>query len=93
VAVVAETEEDEPPRADVFDLMNIVPYVRKFKTSEWQHSSTVTDHRQGADEPDPVSGKPLDTSQLIKLNFFKVCRVRVQFEDREPETGDNSSHR
>ncbi|GFZ47690.1 peptidylprolyl isomerase [Saitozyma sp. JCM 24511] len=52
VAVIAETEEDEPPRADVFDLMNIVPYVRKFKTN-------------------PVSGKPLDTSQLIKLNFFK----------------------
>jgi hypothetical protein len=23
---------------------------------------------------DPVSGKPLDTSQLIKLNFFKVSR-------------------
>jgi len=23
---------------------------------------------------DPVSGKALDTSQLIKLNFFKVCR-------------------
>lgn len=23
---------------------------------------------------DPVSGKPLDTSQLIKLNFFKVRR-------------------
>ena len=23
---------------------------------------------------DPVSGKPLDTSQLIKLNFFKVYR-------------------
>jgi hypothetical protein len=37
VAVIAETEEDEPPRADVFDLMNIVPYVRKFKTSEWHH--------------------------------------------------------
>jgi peptidyl-prolyl cis-trans isomerase-like protein 2 len=37
VAVIAETEEDEPPRADVFDLMNIVPYVRKFKSSEWHH--------------------------------------------------------
>jgi hypothetical protein len=33
VAVIAETPEGEPPRADVFDLLNIVPYVRKFKTS------------------------------------------------------------
>jgi hypothetical protein len=23
-------------------------------------------------DADPVSGKPLDTSKLIKLNFFKV---------------------
>ncbi|WWC86927.1 peptidyl-prolyl cis-trans isomerase-like 2 [Kwoniella dendrophila CBS 6074] len=52
VAVIADTEPGEPPRADVFDLLNIVPYVRKYKTN-------------------PVSGKPLETSQLIKLNFFK----------------------
>jgi hypothetical protein len=31
VAVIAT---DEPTRADVFDLLNIVPYVRKYKTSE-----------------------------------------------------------
>lgn len=35
VAVVAEPEEGVPPRADVFDLLNIVPYIRKFKTSRW----------------------------------------------------------
>ncbi|WWC59286.1 peptidyl-prolyl cis-trans isomerase-like 2 [Kwoniella dejecticola CBS 10117] len=52
VAVLAEIEGNEPPRADVFDLLNIVPYVRKYKTN-------------------PVSGKPLETSQLIKLNLFK----------------------
>ncbi|TXT08649.1 hypothetical protein VHUM_02777 [Vanrija humicola] len=52
VAVVADTAPGEQPRADVFDLLNIVPYVRKFKTN-------------------PVTGKPLETSQLIKLNFFK----------------------
>ncbi|WVR04605.1 peptidyl-prolyl cis-trans isomerase-like 2 [Kwoniella sp. DSM 27419] len=52
VAVIAETGPGEALRADVFDLLNIVPYVRKFKTN-------------------PVSGKPLDTSQLIKLNFAK----------------------
>ncbi|WVF69841.1 peptidyl-prolyl cis-trans isomerase-like 2 [Kwoniella sp. CBS 6097] len=52
VAVIADTAPGEAPRADVFDLLNIVPYVRKFKTN-------------------PVSGKPLDTSQLIKLNFSK----------------------
>ncbi|KAL7423807.1 cyclophilin peptidyl-prolyl cis-trans isomerase Cyp8 [Cryptotrichosporon argae] len=48
VAVIDEPDQ----RADVFDLLNIVPYVRKFKTN-------------------PVTGKPLDTSALIKLNFFK----------------------
>ncbi|KAK4685334.1 peptidyl-prolyl cis-trans isomerase-like 2, partial [Tremellales sp. Uapishka_1] len=52
VAVIADTKPDENPRADVFDLLNIVPYVRKFKTN-------------------PVTGKPLETSALIKLNFFK----------------------
>ncbi|WVQ76076.1 peptidyl-prolyl cis-trans isomerase-like 2 [Cryptococcus sp. DSM 104548] len=52
VAVVAEPKEGEAPRADVFDLLNIVPYIRKYKTN-------------------PVSGKPLETSQLIKLNFFR----------------------
>jgi peptidyl-prolyl cis-trans isomerase-like protein 2 len=34
VAVVADTAPGEQLRADVFDLLNIVPYVRKFKTSE-----------------------------------------------------------
>ena len=34
MAVLAETEGDETPRADVFDLLNIVPYIRKFKTSK-----------------------------------------------------------
>lgn len=34
MAVIADTKEGEAPRADVFDLLNIVPYVRKFKTSE-----------------------------------------------------------
>jgi peptidyl-prolyl cis-trans isomerase-like protein 2 len=34
VAVLAEVGPDETPRADVFDLLNIVPYIRKFKTSE-----------------------------------------------------------
>ncbi|ORX38871.1 hypothetical protein BD324DRAFT_617632 [Kockovaella imperatae] len=52
VAVIADTGPDETPRADLFDLLNIVPYVRKFKSN-------------------PVSGKPLETTQLIKLNFFK----------------------
>ncbi|ORY31009.1 peptidyl-prolyl cis-trans isomerase-like 2 [Naematelia encephala] len=52
VAVIAETPEDEHPRADVFELLNIIPYIRKFKSN-------------------PVTGKPLDNSQLIKLNFFK----------------------
>lgn len=33
MAVLADLEEGQPPRADVFDLLNIVPYVRKFKTS------------------------------------------------------------
>lgn len=35
VAVIAEPEPNSegPLRADVFDLLNIVPYVRKFKTS------------------------------------------------------------
>ncbi|TYJ53572.1 peptidyl-prolyl cis-trans isomerase-like 2 [Cryptococcus floricola] len=52
VAVVAQPKEGEAPRADVFDLLNIVPYIRKYKTN-------------------PVSGKSLETSQLIKLNFFR----------------------
>ncbi|RXK37207.1 peptidyl-prolyl cis-trans isomerase-like 2 [Tremella mesenterica] len=52
VAVIADAEEGQAPRADVFDLLNIVPYIRKYKTN-------------------PVTGKPLDTSQLIKLNFAK----------------------
>lgn len=53
VAVISEATPTNPtPRADVFELMNIVPYIRKFKTS-------------------PVTAEPLDTSQLIKLNFFK----------------------
>jgi hypothetical protein len=34
VAVLADVVEGETPRADVFDLLNIVPYIRKFKTSE-----------------------------------------------------------
>lgn len=34
VAVIAETKPDESPRADVFDLLNIVPYIRKYKTSQ-----------------------------------------------------------
>jgi hypothetical protein len=34
---VAVIPADEPTRADVFDLLNIVPYVRKFKTSECSH--------------------------------------------------------
>jgi len=56
VAVITEPSPTNPtPRADVFELMNIVPYIRKFKTN-------------------PVTGEPLDTSQLIKLNFFKVSR-------------------
>ena len=33
MAVIADTEAEETPRADVFDLLNIVPYVRKFKSS------------------------------------------------------------
>lgn len=37
VAVIAT---DEPTRADVFDLLNIVPYVRKYKTSEWTAPAT-----------------------------------------------------
>ncbi|KAK8847361.1 peptidyl-prolyl cis-trans isomerase-like 2 [Kwoniella newhampshirensis] len=52
VAVIADPKPGEPPRADVFDLLNIVPYIRKFKKN-------------------PVSGRPMDTSQLIKLNFAK----------------------
>ncbi|OXL06312.1 peptidyl-prolyl cis-trans isomerase-like 2 [Cryptococcus neoformans Gb118] len=52
VAVISETKAGEAPRADVFDLLNIVPYIRKFKSN-------------------PVTGKPLETSQLVKLNFFR----------------------
>jgi peptidyl-prolyl cis-trans isomerase-like protein 2 len=32
--VIQEPKAGEERRADVFDLVNIVPYVRKFKTSE-----------------------------------------------------------
>lgn len=35
VAVISETKAGEAPRADVFDLLNIVPYIRKFKSSKW----------------------------------------------------------
>jgi hypothetical protein len=35
VAVLADVVEGETPRADVFDLLNIVPYIRKFKTSKY----------------------------------------------------------
>jgi len=53
VAVITEPTETNPvARADVFELMNIVPYIRKYHTN-------------------PVTGAPLDTAQLIKLNFFK----------------------
>ncbi|GMK57825.1 hypothetical protein CspeluHIS016_0406590 [Cutaneotrichosporon spelunceum] len=52
VGVIQDTKPGEERRADVFDLVNIVPYVRKFKTN-------------------PVTGKPLETSQLVKLNFAK----------------------
>ena len=38
VAVLAETAEGEAPRGDVFDLLNIVPYIRKFKTSQYDFS-------------------------------------------------------
>jgi len=38
VAVLAETAEGEAPRGDVFDLLNIVPYIRKFKTSQYNLS-------------------------------------------------------
>lgn len=62
VAVIQDVKQGEERRADVFDLVNIVPYVRKFKTSE----STA-----GRADPDPVTGKPLETSQLLKLNFSK----------------------
>lgn len=63
VAVIQEPKAGEERRADVFDLVNIVPYVRKFKTSK---------PRQGHEtDPDPVTGKPLETSQLLKLNFAK----------------------
>jgi peptidyl-prolyl cis-trans isomerase-like protein 2 len=70
VAVLADVVEGETPRADVFDLLNIVPYIRKFKTSK----SPYMARGMKSSCIDPVSGKPLDTSQLIKLNFFKVCR-------------------
>lgn len=36
----------------IFDLVNILPYIRKFKKN-------------------PVNGKPLKSSDLIKLNFYK----------------------
>jgi peptidyl-prolyl cis-trans isomerase-like protein 2 len=74
VAVLAETEKDETPRADVFDLLNIVPYIRKFKTSGYRLDSRLTIE---TDRVDPVTGKPLETSQLIKLNFFKVGQLAV----------------
>jgi hypothetical protein len=38
VAVLADVVEGETPRADVFDLLNIVPYIRKFKTSESRYN-------------------------------------------------------
>jgi peptidyl-prolyl cis-trans isomerase-like protein 2 len=63
--------DGEAPRADVFDLLNIVPYVRKFKTSKLLHC-LYHGACKWADVVDPVSGKALETSQLIKLNFFKV---------------------
>lgn len=63
VAVIQDTAPGEERRADVFDLLNIVPYVRKFKTSELAILQQLT--------PDPVTGKPLETTQLVKLNFAK----------------------
>lgn len=45
VAVIAETGAGEAPRADVFDLLNIVPYVRKYKTSEC--GLAIVDKRSG----------------------------------------------
>jgi hypothetical protein len=63
VAVITEPSEANPTaRADVFELMNIVPYIRKYKTN-------------------PVTGAPLDTSQLIKLNFFKVRAAALAGDD------------
>ena len=69
--MIADTEPEENPRADVFDLLNIVPYVRKFKSSEsflWSPDILLM-------KEDPVTGAALDTSQLIKLNFFKVRSI------------------
>ncbi len=54
VAVVSPPTPTVPQaHADVFELLNIVPYIRKYHTS-------------------PVSGDKLETTDLIKLNFFKV---------------------
>ncbi|KAJ9105111.1 hypothetical protein QFC20_004398 [Naganishia adeliensis] len=52
VAAITEGTDGSPPRADVFDLLNIVPYIRKYHTN-------------------PVTGAPLETTDLIKLNFHR----------------------
>jgi peptidyl-prolyl cis-trans isomerase-like protein 2 len=68
----------EGNRADVFDLLNIVPYIRKYGTSE---SSTLAlsfvsrrtlAHYGYGYVVDPATGTPLTTNELVKLNFFKV---------------------
>lgn len=41
VAVISETKAGEAPRADVFDLLNIVPYIRKFKSSKWPKNNNL----------------------------------------------------
>ncbi|KAJ9099952.1 hypothetical protein QFC21_003960 [Naganishia friedmannii] len=52
VAAITEGTDGTPTRADVFDLVNIVPYIRKYHTN-------------------PVTGAPLETTDLIKLNFHR----------------------
>lgn len=97
VAVISEPKAGEAPRADVFDLLNIVPYIRKFKSSEFaplrKRNSVSSDYFKLMrttyfPEKDPVTGKPLETSQLIKLNFFRVRQTAYLCEKKKGKKAD-----
>jgi peptidyl-prolyl cis-trans isomerase-like protein 2 len=72
VAAITESTDGSPPRADVFDLVNIVPYIRKYHTSESARTYDVTGIADVLNLVDPVTGAPLETTDLIKLNFHRV---------------------
>lgn len=72
VAAITESTDGSPPRADVFDLLNIVPYIRKYKTSEYGCGEEEGLRGSSCKPTDPVTGASLETTDLIKLNFHRV---------------------